>query len=67
MITFGSKSQYFDDNPAYNQPLQEVTEGKYRNYAKDSCTIFFYFSLFGATQWCFGLIFLPLQHRFGKN
>ena len=23
-------SQYFDDNPAYNQPLQEVTEGKCR-------------------------------------
>ena len=31
----------------------------YRNYAKDSCTIFFYLSLFGATQWSFGLIFLP--------
>ena len=41
----------------FNAIFKQVAFYTYRNYAEDSGTIFFYFSLFGMTQWSFGLIF----------
>ena len=68
-FTSFSETAFFSLIPRNNPNLTALKQLtiQYRNYAKNSCTIFFYFSLFGATQWSFGLIFLPLQHRFGRN